>query len=217
MNEELARYHMIQQQIRTSERMTPRTVELLYADRRERYVPAAYRAFAFAEIAIPLSPTAAMLTPKLEVRLLEEAKPRPDARVLQIGTGSGHLAALLAERAREVWSVEIDAALAERARANLAADGILNVSVVVGDGLVGLLEHAPYDCIVVAGGVTEIPQAWLDQLKVGGRLLAFVGQAPALSLRRVERRDETAYFATDLMETQIAPLQGGAAPCAFVF
>jgi len=217
MNEELARRHMIQQQLRTCERMTPDTVELLYADRREHYVPAPYRAFAFADLAIPLSQTAAMLTPKLETRLLEEAHLRLDARVLQIGTGSGHLAALLAERAREVWSVEIDPALAERARANLAADGVMNVSVIVGDGLAGLPGQAPYDCIVVAGGVSEIPRAWRDQLKVGGRLLAFVGQPPAMSLRRVERRGADAYFATDLLETQVAMLQGGAAPRPFVF
>lgn len=217
MNEETARHHMIQQQLRTCERMSPATVELLYTDRREHYVPAAYRALAFADVALPLSATAAMLTPKLETRLLEEAGLRLDDKVLEIGTGSGHLAALLAEQAREVCSVEIDPALAERARANLANDGVVNVTVEVGDGLAGLPAHAPYDCIIVAGGVAEIPAALLGQLKVGGRLLAFVGTAPAMSLRRVVRQAEDAYATTDLLETVVPMLQGGAAARHFVF
>jgi len=217
MNQELARHHMIQQQLRTCERMSPETVELLYADRREHYVPAALRAFAFADVEIPLSATAAMLTPKLETRLLQEAALRPDETVLEIGTGSGHMAALLAERAREVRSVEIDPALAERARANLADDGVVNVTVEVGDGLAGMPEHAPYDCIVVSGGVAEIPAALLAQIKVGGRLFAFVGTPPAMSLRRVVRHAEDAYATTDLLETVVPMLQGGATARRFAF
>jgi protein-L-isoaspartate(D-aspartate) O-methyltransferase len=217
MNEELARHHMIQQQLRTSERMSPETVELLYADRREHYVPSACRAFAFADVGIPLSATASMLTPKLETRLLQEAALRPDETVLEIGSGSGHMAALLAERARAVWSVEIDPALAERARANLADDGVVNVTIEVGDGLAGLPEHAPYDCIVVSGGVAEIPAALLAQLKVGGRLFAFVGAPPAMSLRRVVRQTEDAHATTDLLETVVPMLQGGATAGRFVF
>lgn len=217
MDTEIARHHMIQQQLRTCERMSPATIELLYADRRERYVPAAWRAFAHADFAIPLSPSTAMLTPKLETRLIEEARLKRDAVVLQIGTGSGHLAALLAEEAREVCSVEIDPALAETARANLAADGVVNVNVVVGDGLAGLPEHAPYDCIVISGGVAEIPAALLAQLKIGGRLLAFVGAPPAMSLRRIERIAEDAFATTDLLETVVPMLQGGAAPPRFAF
>lgn len=217
MNEELARHHMIQQQLRTCERMSPATVELLYADRRENYVPAACRALAFADVEIPLSATAAMLTPKLETRLLQEAALRPDETVLEIGTGSGHMAALLAEQAREVWSIEIDPALAERARANLASDGVVNVTVEVGDGLAGLPVHAPYDCIVVSGGVAEIPAALLSQLKVGGRLFAFVGASPVMSLRRVVRQAEDVYATADLLETVVPMLQGGAAARRFVF
>lgn len=217
MNQELARHHMIQQQLRTCERMSPETVELLYADRRENYVPVACRALAFADVEIPLSATAAMLTPKLETRLLQEADLRPGETVLEIGTGSGHMAALLAEQAREVWSVEIDPALAAQARANLADDGVPNVTVEVGDGLGGLPAHAPYDCIVVSGGVAEVPAALLSQLKAGGRLFAFVGSAPAMSLRRVVRQAEDIYSTTDLLETVVPMLQGGATAKPFVF
>lgn len=214
MNYELARHHMIQQQLRTSEVLAANVVELLYADRREEYVPAAYRALAFADIGIPLGQGATMLTPKLEARLLQEARLQRGDRVLEVGTGSGHMAALLAEQALQVWTIEIDPALAERARGNLQNDGVANVTVECGDGLAGLPGHAPYDFILVSGGVAEIPAALLSQLKVGGRLLAFVGAAPLMVLRRVTRETEEAYGSVDLLETVVPPLQGaGSAQC----
>jgi protein-L-isoaspartate(D-aspartate) O-methyltransferase len=220
MNYETARHHMIQQQLRTSEVLAPAVVELLYADRREHYVPAAYRALAFADSAIPLASDAMMLTPKLEARLLQVAKLQRTDNVLEVGTGSGHMAALLAEQARQVWSVEIDPTLAERARSNLNTDGVGNVSVVVGDGLTGLPAHAPYDCIVVSGGVAEIPAALLSQLKVGGRLLAFVAlvnMAPVMTLRQVTRQAEDVFVSADLLETSVPMLQHAGALPAFAF
>lgn len=220
MNLETARHHMIQQQLRTCERMSPETVDMLYADRREHYVPAAWRNLAYADASIPLSPAAAMLTPKLEVRLLQEARLQPGETVLEIGTGSGHMAALLAERAGHVWSVEIDPVLAETARANLAAAGVANVTVETGDGLAGLAGHAPYDCIVVSGGVAEVPTALKAQLKVGGRLFAFVaptGKAPVMALRRVIRQTADTLVEEDLLETAVPMLQGGETVRKFLF
>lgn len=223
MNYELARHHMIEQQLRTCEVLTPAVVELLYADRREHYVPAQYRALAFTDIAIPLgqgdSP-AVMLTPKLEARILQVAGLKRSDRVLEVGTGSGHMAALLAEQAQQVWTVEIDPALAERARSNLHTDGVSNVSVVVGDGLAGLAAQAPFDCIVVSGGVAEIPAALLSQLKVGGRLFAFValaGMAPVMALRQVTRQAEEVFVSIDLLETHVPLLQNAGAAQAFTF
>jgi protein-L-isoaspartate(D-aspartate) O-methyltransferase len=217
MNTETARHHMIQQQLRTCERMSTDVVDLLYADRREHYVPASCRKLAFADVALPLGQGAEMLTPKLEVRLVQEADLQPDATVLQVGTGSGHLAALLAERAQQVWSIEIDVTLAERARCNLKEAGVDNVTVEIGDGLAGLPAHAPYDCIIVAGGVAEVPVAWLAQLKVGGRLFAFVGAAPVMVLRRVTRQAEDAYVTLDLMETVVPLLRDGKIANRFTF
>jgi protein-L-isoaspartate(D-aspartate) O-methyltransferase len=207
MNYELARHHMIEQQLRTSEVLSSAVVDLLYADRREDFVPATRRALAFADIAIPLGGTAAMLTPKLEARVLQAAAVQPNECVLEIGTGSGHMAALLAANAREVWSVEIDPALAEQARANLARLGIGNVHVETGDGLAGLPEQGPFDVIVVSGGMTSIPDALVTQLAVGGRLLAFVGANPVIVLRRLTRRGPDAVAAEDLMETSVPMLQ----------
>ncbi|MDO8959771.1 MAG: protein-L-isoaspartate O-methyltransferase [Rhodocyclaceae bacterium] len=217
MNYEQARHNMIEQQLRTSEVLSSAVVDLLYADQRENYVPDAYRALAFSDCAIPLSPTASMLTPKLEARILQTADLKRSDRVLEIGAGSGHMAALLAERAQQVWTLEIDPALAEFARRNLANDGVANVTVEAGDGLAGLPAHAPFDFILVSGGVPEIPATLLAQLKVGGRLLAFVGESPVMTLRLVTRQTETAYGSTDLLETDVPLLQNVRATERFSF
>jgi protein-L-isoaspartate(D-aspartate) O-methyltransferase len=217
MNYEQARHNMIEQQLRTAEMLSAAVVDLLYADQRENYVPDAYRALAFTDCAIPLSPTAAMLTPKLEARILQTASLKRSDRVLEVGTGSGHMAALLAEQAQQVWTMEIDPALAERARANLVNDGVANVTVEVGNGLAGLPTHAPFDFILVSGGVAEIPAALLAQLKLGGRLLAFVGESPVMTLRLVTRQTETAYGSADLLETDLPLLQNAGPTERFAF
>lgn len=221
MNYELARHHMIQQQLRTSEVLSSQVVDMLYADRREHYVPTAYRALAFADIAIPLGRGAALLTPKLEARILQTAGLKRGDRVLEIGTGSGHMAALLAEHAQQVWTIEIDPELATQARANLDNDNVANVTVETGDGLAGLpasiSNHAPYDFILISGGVAEIPAALRAQLKVGGRLLAFVGVDPLMVLRKVTRRAEDAYTSEDLLETSVPMLHNASCAAAFKF
>jgi protein-L-isoaspartate(D-aspartate) O-methyltransferase len=216
MNYELARHHMIQQQLRTCERMSPETVALFYADRREHYVPAAYRAIAFADCEIPLGHGASMFTPKLETRILETCALKPDDRVLEVGAGSGHLASLLAEVADHVWTVEIEPALAEMARRNLDADRVVNATVEVGDGLAGLAAHAPFDVIVVSGGVAEIPAALKAQLAEGGRLIAIVGTAPVMNLLRLTRVGPEHFVTEDLMETSVAMLRQPA-KAAFAF
>jgi protein-L-isoaspartate(D-aspartate) O-methyltransferase len=210
MNYEQARRNMIEQQLRPWEVLDAGVVELLYADRRENFVPAAQRALAFADVALPLSPAAAMLPPKLEAHCVQALALKPHERALEIGTGSGHMAALLAARVKEVWSVEIDPQLAAAARTNLANAGIDNVQVEVGDGLAGLPAQAPFDVILVSGGVRAVPAALLDQLAVGGRLLAFValaGQEPLLAMRLYTRTAADVVANEDLMETVVPFLQ----------
>ena len=144
---------------------------------------------------------------------------QPHERVLEIGAGSGHMAALLAARAMEVWSVEIDPVIAAIARVNLGRAGIENAHVEVGDGLAGLAAHAPYDVIVVSGGVNEIPAILVDQLAVGGRLIAFLalpGQAPTMALRCLRRINANAVASEDVLET-IVPLLQQAPVKKFVF
>jgi len=210
MNYEAARHNMIEQQLRPWRVDNHDVIEQLYADRREDFVPAAYRALAFADVEIPLGHGASLLPPKLEARVLQELVLQPHERVLEIGAGSGHMAALLAGRAQEVWSVEIEPEGAALARANLARAEIENVHVEIGDGLAGLAAHAPYDAIVVSGGVAAIPQTLLDQLAPGGRLLAFVAlpdQAPVMALRRLTRHGADAVASEDLFETVVPMLR----------
>lgn len=210
MNFESARHNMIEQQLRPWKVADPAVIDVLYADRREDFVPDAWRALAFADVEIPIGHGASLLPPKLEGRILQALAVQPHERALEIGTGSGHMAALLAARAQEVWSIEIDPAVADIARANLVRAGVDNVHVEVGDGLNGLAAHAPYDVIVVSGGVNEIPAALVDQLAVGGRLAAFVplpDQAPVMALRCLRRIDANTVASEDVLETLVPMLK----------
>lgn len=219
MNFELARHNMIEQQLRPWRITDATVIDQLYADRRENFVPEVYRALAFADVEIPIGPGASLLPPKLEGRILQALAVQPQERVLEIGAGSGHMAALLAARAKEAWSMEIDPAVAAIARANLGRAEIENVHVEIGDGLDGLIAHAPYDVIVVSGGVREIPATLVDQLAVGGRLCAFVtlpDQAPTMALRLLTRVSTDAVASEDVLET-IVPMLKQAPAKQFVF
>lgn len=208
MNYEEARRNMITQQLRPWRVADPSIVDQFYADRREDFVPPAYRALAFADIEIPVGPSSSLLPPKLEGRILQVLGVQPEERVLEIGTGSGHMAALLAGRAREVCSIEIDAAVAELARANLARQGIDNVRVEVADGLAGFAAGAPFDVIVVSGGVEAIPPVLIDQLAAGGRLVAFVKAAPpTMVMRLLQRSASDAVSSQDVLEIVVPMLQ----------
>jgi protein-L-isoaspartate(D-aspartate) O-methyltransferase len=218
MDIEKARFNMVEQQIRPWEVLDPTVLGLLKTVRREQFVPPAYRALAFADLEIPLSAKAVMLAPKVEARLLQEAAVKRSDRVLEVGTGSGYMAAMLAALAQQVTTVEIDRALAEQAKKNLAAAGLDNVTVEIGDGLKGWPAHAPYDVIVVSGAVAELPQALLEQLKPGGRLVAIIGQAPLMRAELVSRGADGGLSAVVLFETETALLaNAGAATPAFVF
>lgn len=207
MNFESARHNMIKQQLRPCRINDPAVIDQFYADRREEFVPDAYRALAFADVEIPIGQGASLLPPQLEGQILQALAVQPHERVLEVGAGSGHMAALLAARAQEVWTIELDPAIAALARANLARQDIENVRVEVADGLAGLAARAPFDVIVVSGGVSEIPANLLDQLGVGGRLAAFVGAAPVMVLRLLRRVGPDAVATEDLLETVVPMLQ----------
>ncbi|MBA4092760.1 MAG: protein-L-isoaspartate O-methyltransferase [Candidatus Accumulibacter sp.] len=221
MNFEQARFNMIEQQIRPWEVLDPEVLELLSVIRREDFVPAAHRALAFADLELPIggsaNPSQTMLAPKTEARLLQEVDVRSTDRVLEIGTGSGYMAALLAAKAEYVYTVEINPALAETARANLQRAGAANVAVEVGDGSRGWAAHAPYDVIVVSASMPVLPDEFLSQLKVGGRLVAIVGEDPVMEAQLVTRTGENAYSTINLFETVVAPLVNAVQREAFVF
>ena len=221
MNREKARFNMIQQQIRPWDVLDPGVLALLTIVRREDFVPAAYRDLAFADVEIPLKAQAAagqtMLAPRVEARLLQELAIRNTDKVLEIGTGSGYMAALLAAKAEFVYSVEIDPELVDLARRNLQKAGVANVSVDQGDGAQGWSLYAPYDVILVSASLPMLPPALLRQLKVGGRLVAIVGEAPTMEAQLVKRTDDDAFSTVNLFETVVPPLLN-AAPCSkFVF
>ncbi len=216
-NMEQARFNMIEQQIRPWNVLDQDVLDLLSEVRREEFVPAAHQALAFADLEIPLGEGAVMLAPKMEAKLLQELAVQPKDKVLEIGTGSGYMAALLAAKADQVASVEISPAIAKTAKANLAKAGISNVSVEVGDGVHGWAAGAPYDVIVVSGSLPVVPEELLQQLKVGGRMAVFVGEAPVMEAQIVTRTGETTFASLNLFETVVAPLQNAPAKERFRF
>ena len=209
MDMEQARTNMVEQQIRTWEVLDQEVLDLLYVVPREDFVPAQHRALAFSDLEIPLEEGKAaqrMWQPKLEARVLQELMIKRSDRVLEVGTGSGYLTALIAHRAAHVYSVEIKQALAALGRSNLERHGSDNVSLEIGDAARGWPRHAPYDVIVLTGSTPVLPRSLVDELATGGRLFAVVGEAPAMSARLVTSTGPGASRSIDLFETVIAPL-----------
>jgi protein-L-isoaspartate(D-aspartate) O-methyltransferase len=218
MDYEKARFNMIEQQIRPWDVLDQDVLSLLALVKREAFVPPAYRSLAFADFEIPLpGGRERMLTPKLEARIVQDLQIRKHETVLEIGAGSGYMAALLGARAQHVTSVEIDPEIAEFARRNLADNGVANVEVVTGDAARGWPSLAPYDVIAVSGGLPVLPQELLEQLKVGGRLAAFVGGLPVMKGQIVTRVAEREYQVVDDFETYVAPLRNVIEPPRFRF
>lgn len=217
MNIEQARFNMIEQQIRPWDVLDLNVLSLLAMVRREDFVPAAYKALAFVDSEVPLGHGQVMLAPKVEARLLQEAQVQRHERVLEIGAGSGFMAALLAHRAQTVVTLERIGALAQMATGNLRRAGVLNASVREMEGAAGLPGDAPFDVIMLSGSVPEVPQVLLDQLKPGGRLLAIVGQEPVMHAVRITRLSATALQTQDLFDTVAPRLSGFDEPTRFSF
>ncbi|WP_306605019.1 protein-L-isoaspartate O-methyltransferase [Azonexus sp.] len=217
MNIEQARFNMIEQQIRPWEVLDPKVLDLLFVVKREDFVPAAYRNLAFADMEIPLGEGQVMLAPRVEARLLQELTVRKTDKVLEIGTGSGYMAALLAARAEHVISLECRPELAEFARNNLQRAGVENVTVECADGIRGWVQRAPFDVIILSGAVPEVPDAILKQLRVGGRLAVVVGAAPVMEAQLITCVAEGVFNTVNLFETVIPALDGAAAKSDFIF
>jgi protein-L-isoaspartate(D-aspartate) O-methyltransferase len=217
MNFEQARFNMVEQQVRTWEVLDHAVLDLLFVVRREEFVPVACRQLAFADIEIPLGHGATMLAPKIEAHALQALQLKHNEKVLEIGTGSGYMAALLAAHAQHVWSIEIVPELAETARANLRRQGIANVTVSTGDGFLGLPEQGPYDVICVSGALPCVPRELLAQLKIGGRLFAITGEEPIMEAQLVSRITEDAFRTVNLFETVAPQLCNALRAGKFVF
>jgi protein-L-isoaspartate(D-aspartate) O-methyltransferase len=217
MNIEQARFNMIEQQIRPWNVLDQDVLDLLVVVKREDFVPDAYKALAFVDTEIPLPGGETMFTPKIEARILQEVQLKKHENVLEIGAGSGYMAALLAHKARHVTTVEIKPELKELAQANLARAGVTNVSVELGDGAQGWSAGAPYDVIVISGALEALPEAFLKQIKVGGRIAAIIGQAPVMTAQVITRVSETAYDTVKVFETNVKPLSDSVKHSRFTF
>lgn len=217
MNIEQARFNMIEQQIRPWEVLDPEVLDLLFVVKREDFVPAAYRNLAFADMEIPIGSGQVMLAPRVEARLMQELGIRNTDKVLEIGTGSGYMAALLAARADHVVTVESRPEIAEFARQNLERAGVANVTIEIGDGANGWAQRGPYDAIVVSGALPSLPDALLKQLRLGGRLAAIVGEAPVMEAQLVTCSAEGVYNTINLFETVVPALDSGNAIPGFSF
>jgi len=217
MNVEQARLNMIEHQIRPWEVLDQNVLDLLYAVKREDFVPAAYRMLAFSDMEIPIGQGEHMWPPKLEARVLQELGVKPTDQVLEVGTGSGYFTALLAHRAQHVYSVEIQPELKASAEANLTRAGVANVTVELGDAARGWTKHAPYDIIVLTGSTPVLPQQLLQQMRPGARLFAVVGNPPVMAARLITCTGEGVYSSIDLLETRIAPLSNALAGERFSF
>jgi protein-L-isoaspartate(D-aspartate) O-methyltransferase len=214
-----ARFNMIEQQIRPWEVLDPQVLELLSVVRREDFVPLAHKALAFVDMEIPLgsAPHQVMLAPRVQARLLQDLAVQKTDKVLDIGTGSGFMAALLGHQAARVLSLESDAALAAQAQANLQKAGVHNVTVRQADGSQGAAADGPFDVILLSGSVAEVPAELLQQLSMGGRLAAIVGDEPIMRATVITRSGSNSWTTTEPWDCNAPRLSGFAEPSHFSF
>ncbi|MHB1706369.1 MAG: protein-L-isoaspartate O-methyltransferase family protein [Acidithiobacillus sp.] len=217
MDFDALRRTMIESQIRTWEVLDPRVLATVAQVKREDFVPTPLRHLAFVDFNIPLGYGEVMWTPKMEARVLQELDLQLQDRVLEVGTGSGYFTALLAKMAGMVHSVEDRADLARPVEGRLQVHGIHNARIAVGDASAGWAQHAPYDAICLTGSLPSLPEAFKEQLAVGGRLIAILGEAPAMTVRRIVQIRPGVFETSDLFETEIPPLRHRAGPPPFIF
>ncbi len=201
MSVQQSRFNMIEQQIRPWDVLDGAVLALLAKLPREDFVPKQYVGLAFADLEIPLGDGQLMLSPKMEGRILQSLEIKKTDKVLEIGTGSGYLTALLAMQAKHVDSVELNAKISKQAAKNIAAQGIENVNLVVADGVYGLAANAPYDVIVFTGSTPLLNTQVERQLAVGGRMFVVVGDAPAMEATLITRISSDNFKTDVLFET----------------
>ena len=216
-NMEQARFNMIEQQIRPCDVLEGRILDLLKVVRREHFVPESKRELTFMDMEIPLGHGVFMWQPKLEARVVQELRLGSNDKVLEVGTGSGYLTALLSALAGHVTSVEIVSELSAQAEKNLHVYHRDNVTLKVGDAAQGWGSGEKYDVIVLTASTPVLPEAFQNSLNVGGRLFAIVGDAPAMEARLITRVAPDIFESVNIMEANVAPLQNAQQPNRFVF
>jgi len=216
VNNELARYNMIEQQIRPWDVMDDQVLDLLVQVPREAFVPEAHKALAFMDLPIPLAHEQCMMPPRLEARILQTLAPQAHETILEIGTGSGYFTALLARSAAHVYSVELYADLSEQAQLNLEEQNIHNVSLEVGNAAQGWSKHDRVDGIVITAALPVLPDQFRQDLKVGGRMIAIIGDSPSMEVQLIHRTAERDWTTENLFETDMPYLTNARQPERFV-
>ena len=217
MNAEQARFNMIEQQIRPWEVLDQRVLELLTEVPREVFVPAEFRQLAFADMCIPLGAGEFMMAPKVEARMLQALAIEPKDCILEIGTGSAYVTALLATLGSQVTTLEVNPEFTQRAEILLGRRGITNVKLAVGNGFETHDSGGPYDVIAVTGSVPILTQHFQQQLTLEGRLFIVVGQSPIMDARLIRRAGPSEWTSESLFETDLPQLHGAPQPQRFVF
>ncbi len=217
LNYEQARHNMVVQQIQPWNVRDDKVLELFQRIPREDFVPEAYRHFAFTDMNIPLPNGGEMFSPKLEAYMLQALQIQPRDKVLEVGTGTGYVTALLASQARHVISVDLDADVQKQAAEKLAAHQINNVTYVCDDAATGWDRDKPYDVIVITGSLPLLPESFQQSLNVGGRLFAIIGDAPVMEATLITRIAENEWQHQGLLETCVAPLLNAPQPERFSF
>jgi protein-L-isoaspartate(D-aspartate) O-methyltransferase len=214
---EQARFNMVEQQIRPAEVLDERVLAVIAETPREAFVDSGYQALAFSDTNIPLPNGQMMMKPIMEGRLLQALDVQPDDNILEIGTGSGYFTALLAKLGEQVHSIEIDAAIMATAQQRLSAQDIDNVSLAQQDASRTCPRSGPFDAIAITGSLPILPECFQQQLRVGGRLVAIVGQSPVMQVLLIKRVSETEWSSECLFETDFPALTNAEKPLAFVF
>ena len=217
LNFDVARDKMIKSQMRTWYVHDERVLELIARMPRQDYMPAASRNLAYVDMNIPLGHGEVMMNPKIEARLVQELEIAPADKILEIGTGSGYMTALLAALGRHVVSVELRPEFTAAAATKLAHHGVRNITLEVGDGARGWDRQQPYNVILITGSLPILPTAFRETLAPGGRMIAIVGQSPAMEVKLIHRLSGRTFNETSLFETDLPPLRNAIEPARFVF
>jgi len=216
-NIDLARYNMIEQQIRPWDVLDPKVLEVIAQTPRERFAPAEYRNMAFADIEIPLAHGQSMLEPKLEGRILQTLEIKPTDRILEIGTGSGYLTACLAKLGANVVSVDIFPEFSQQAQQQTAGLGLENIQFEVGDAAHGWKQNGEFDVIVISASLPMPQTAFQESLTTGGRMFAVIGDDLLMEAVLIRRLGEDEWTTESLFETHLPAMINAKKPQAFVF
>ena len=208
MNTEQAQKNMIDSQIKTWNVFSTRILEAFAAVDRANFVPAEFKELAFADCELDIGGNSKMNSPKLDARILQAVEPKPSDRILEIGTGTGFLTALLSKLGKSVCSIEIDEIFYKKAKAVLEKQNLTNIELILGDGLSGYEKKAPFDVIIVSGSSPRRLSFLENQLAEGGRMLNFIDSNNVTVARLVSRHSRDSWQSENLFETPIMPLIG---------